>query len=83
MSKVIEFWEKIDSDSNLQKEFKSYETNLEIIDFAQRIGYNFTIEDYEKELERSLDLDKISGGAAALDSGPAQCPSSWPTSPSE
>ncbi len=82
MSKVIEFWEKIDSDSDLQKEFKSYDTNLEIIDFAQRIGFDFTIEDYEKELESSLDLGKISGGAA-MDSGITQCPSHWPTSPSE
>ncbi len=73
MSEVLKFWEKIEANTELQKEFKSFETNSEIIDFANRIGFNFTIEDYEKELESSLDLDKISGGAA-LSTGPATCP---------
>ncbi len=78
MSQVISFWQKIDSDPALGQKFTSLETNQDIVAFANQLGFSFSLADYEKELEASLDLDKISGGVAS-DSGVAQCPTNWPT----
>ncbi len=81
MSQVISFWQKIDSDPALGQKFTSLETNPDIVAFANQLGFSFSLADYEKELEASLNLDKISGGVAS-DSGPSSCPSSWPTTTS-
>jgi hypothetical protein len=78
MSEVIQFWKSIDSNPEQRKKFSALGTNSEIVVFAKSLGYNFSLDEYEKEVASSLNLDQISGGLSA-DSGPAQCPTTWPT----
>lgn len=80
MSEVQKFWDQIDKDPTLNEKFVKIETNDEIVEFAGQLGFSFTIDEYEKELESKLDLGKIAGGAA-MDSGPGSCPTHWPTTP--
>ncbi len=78
MSKVTMFWDMVDSNPTISQKLALIETNAEIVALANSLGFQFSLEDYESELESNLLLDQVPVGMA-MDSGPIQCPIIWPT----
>ncbi|HYH99592.1 Nif11-like leader peptide family natural product precursor [Hyalangium sp.] len=72
-----QFLQKLETDVSLRVQVASCQTNAAVVDLASKNRFQFSVADYEAHLDTSLDLGKLSDGAAIL-SGPKHCPTGWP-----
>ena len=65
MKTVVEnFFEKVNGNDKLQKEYESLDTRVKVLEFAKALGFNFTETEFVKHLDSDIDLENISGGTS-------------------
>ena len=64
MSSVKDFFQFVDSNEAISKEYDSLDNRPSVLAFAKKHGFTFSEEDFVAHFENSdLNLDNISGGS--------------------
>lgn len=77
-SAVAEFLDHVETDAESRVRLAAAADSAAVTALAAELGYHFAAEEYDAHLDRMLDDFAQVPGSISM-SGPAQCPSRWPT----